>query len=98
LKQRKKDDVVEKTLALVVIENYNGKVLNIYAYIFISAWITYYGTTKHKKFDFKDVSSLNFSSQKFIFIINDTLSSVVGGKSLTLTNNLKLDFVIIVPS
>lgn len=92
LKQRKKDDVVEKTLALVVIENYNGKVLNIYAYIFISACF------KHMKFDFKDVSSLNFSSQKFIFIINDTLSSVVGGKSLTLTNNLKLDFVIIVPS
>lgn len=33
----KKDDVVEKTLALVVIENNNGNVLNIYAHISISA-------------------------------------------------------------
>jgi hypothetical protein len=47
---------------LVVIENNNGKVLNIYAHISISAWIIYYGATKHMKFDFKHVSSLNLSS------------------------------------
>ena len=49
-------------------------------------------------FDSKQVSALKPSIQKFVSTANGTSTSVIGEGSLSLTNNLNLDSVLVVPS
>lgn len=44
------------------------------------------------------VSPFKPSSQKVVFITNDNTTLVIGERSLTLTDTLNLDLVLIVPS
>ena len=49
-------------------------------------------------FDSRQVSSLNPSNQKFVSTTNGTSTPVIGEGSLTLTDILNLDSVLVVPS
>ena len=48
-------------------------------------------------FDFRQVSPLRPSSQKIVSTINGNTTPVIGEESLTLTDTLNLDFVLVVP-
>ena len=62
-----------------------GKVLNTFASIINNTWIIYSGATNHMTFDSRHISSLRQSLW-------------IGGGSLTLTDTLNLDSILIVPS
>ena len=63
-----------------------------------SAWIIDSGATDHVTFDSRQVNSINPSSKKFVFTANGGKAPIIGNSSLTLTNTLNLDSVLIVPS
>ncbi|KAL5769631.1 hypothetical protein ACOSP7_013785 [Xanthoceras sorbifolium] len=90
-------DVAEKTSALIAATD-NGKVLNISAPIMNSTWIIDSGATDHMTFDSKQVSSFKFSLQKVVSTANGNTTPVIGEGPLTLTEDLYLDYVLVVPS
>jgi hypothetical protein len=63
-----------------------------------SAWIIDSGATHHMTFDYGQVSPLKPSSQKFVSTANGTSVPIIGEGSLSLTETLNLDFVLVVPS
>lgn len=75
-----------------------GKVLNIISPVSDSAWIIKSGATDHMAFDSRQVSRLKTSSQKFVSTTNSTSTPVNGEGSLTLTETLNLDSILVVPS
>ena len=52
----------------------------------------------HMKFDSRQVPPLKYSSQNSISTANGTSISIIGEGSLSLTNTLNLDSVLVVPS
>ena len=93
-----KDDSGEKFSALVAAGGNGGKVLNISTLDSNSAWIIDFGTTDHMTFDSRQVSPLKSSSQHSVSTVNGTSIPIIGEGSLSLTNTLNLDSVLVVPS
>ena len=91
-------NVVEKASALVVATNHGGKFLNTFTHVINSAWIIDFGATDHMTFDSKQVSPLRPSSKKIVSTANCNTTLVIGEGSLTLTDTLNLDSVLVVPS
>ena len=75
-----------------------GKVLNISTHVSNSAWIIDSGATDHMTFDSRQVSPLKSSSQNSVSTTNGTSIPIIGEGSLSLTNTLNLDYVLVVPS
>ena len=75
-----------------------GKVLNISTPVSNSAWIIDSGAKDHMTFDSRQVSPLKSSSQNFVSTANGTSIPIIGEGSLSLTNTLNLDSVLVVPS
>ena len=75
-----------------------GKVLNISPPVSNSAWTIDSSATDHMKFDYRQVSPLKSSSQHYVSTANGTSIPIIGEGSLSLTNTLNLDFVLVVPS
>ena len=92
------DDSDEKSLTLVAAAGNGGKVLNISTLVSNSAWIIDSGATDHMTFDSRQVSPLKSSSQHSVSTANGTLIPIIGEGSLSLTNTLNLDSVLVVPS
>ena len=92
------DDSGEKSLALAATTSNGGKVLNISTPVSNSACIIDSGATDHMTFDSRQVSPLKSSSQNSVSTANDTSISIIGEGSLSLTNTLNLDYVLVVPS
>ena len=92
------DDRVEKSSALATAAGNSGKVLNISTPISNSAWIIDFGATDHMTFDSRKVSPLKSSSQNSVSTANGTSIPIIGEGSLSLTNTLNLDSVLVVPS
>ena len=63
-----------------------------------SAWIIDSGATDHMTFDSRQVWPLKYSSQNSISTANGTLILIIEEGSLSLTNTLNLDSVLVVPS
>lgn len=61
--------------------------------IYSSTWIIDSGATDHMIYDFRQVSSLKPSSQKFVCTANGTPTRVIGEGSLSFFDNLSLDSV-----
>ena len=57
-----------------------------------------FGATDHMTFDSRQVSPLRPSSQKIVSTANDNTTPIIGEGSLTLTDTLNLDSVLVVPS
>ena len=76
---------------------HGGKFLNAFTPVINSAWIIDSGVTYHITFDSRQVSPLRPSSQKNISITNGNITLVIGEGSLTLTDTLNLDSVLVVP-
>ena len=93
-----KDDNGEKSSALATAASNGGKVLNISTPVSNSAWIIDSGVTDHMTFDSRQVSPLKFSSQHSVSTANGTSIPIIGEGSLSLTNTLNLDSVLVVPS
>ena len=75
-----------------------GKVLNISTPVSNNAWIIDFGATDHMTFDSKQVSLLKSSSQHSVSTANGTPIPIIGEGSLSLTNTLNLDSILVVPS
>ena len=92
------DDSGEMSSALPATAGNGGKVLNISTPVSNSAWIIDSGATDHMTFDSRQVSPLKYSSQNSVSNANGTSIPIIGEGSLSLTNTLNLDFVLVVPS
>ena len=75
-----------------------GKVLNISTSVSNSAWIIDFGATDHMTFDSRQVSPLKSSSQNSVSTANGTSIPIIREGSLSLTNTLNLDSVLVIPS
>ncbi|WJZ83066.1 hypothetical protein VitviT2T_002777 [Vitis vinifera] len=93
-----KANVAEKASALVATTDHGGKFLNTFTPVINSAWIIDSGATDHMTFDSRQVSPLRPSSQKIVSTANGNTTPVIGKGSLTLTDTLNLDSVLVVPS
>ena len=91
-------NVDEKASALITATDYGGKFLNTSTHVINSAWIIDFGAIDHMTFDSRQVSPLRPSSQKIVSAANDNTTLVIGEGSLTLTDTLNLDYVLVVPS
>nr|CAN81557.1 hypothetical protein VITISV_010784 [Vitis vinifera] len=91
-------NVVEKAFALVAATDHGGKFLNTFTPVINSAWIIDFGAIDHMTFDSRQVSPLRPSSQKIVSTSNGNTTPVIGEGSLTLTDTLNLDSVLVVPS
>ena len=92
------DDSGEKSSALAATTCNDGKVLNISTPVSNSAWIIDSGAMDHMTFDSRQVSPLKSSSQNYVSTANGTSIPIIGEGSLSLTNTLNLDSVLVVPS
>jgi hypothetical protein len=92
------EDVAETTSALVARRGNGGKALNSLALISNSTWIIDSGATDHMTFDSRQVASLIPSSQKFISTANGSFAPIIGEGSLSLSDTLNLNSVLVVPS
>ena len=92
------EDSGKKSSTLVAAAGNGGKVLNISKPISNSAWIIDSGATDHMTFDSRQVSPLKSSLQNFVSTANGTSIPIIGEGSLSLTNTLNLDSVLVVPS
>jgi len=63
-----------------------------------STWINDTGATDHMTFDSRQISFMKTSSKELISTANGNTTSIIGKGSLTLTNILTLDSVLVVPS
>ena len=97
-KKKIEANVAEKASALVAATDYGGKFLNTSTPVINNAWIIDSGATDHMTFDSRQVSPLRPSSQKFVSTANGNTTPVNREGSLTLTDTLNLDFVLVVPS
>ena len=91
-------NVAEKASALVATTDHGGKVLNTSTPIINSTWRIDSSAIDHMTFDFRQISPLRPSSQKIVSIANGNTTLVLGEGSLTLTDTLNLDSVLVVPS
>ncbi|RVW66051.1 Retrovirus-related Pol polyprotein from transposon TNT 1-94 [Vitis vinifera] len=91
-------NVAEKASALVVATDHGGKFLNTFTPVINSAWIIDFGAIDHMTFDSRQVSPLRPSSQKTVSTANGNTTPVIRERSLTLTDTLNLDSVLVVPS
>ena len=99
IETKTKDDSIEKSSALAAAATGNGgKVLNISTPVSNSAWIIDSSAMDHMTFDSRQVSPLKSSSQNSVSTTNGTSIPIIGEGSLSLTNTLNLDFVLIFPS
>ena len=92
------DSSREKSSALVAAAGNGGKVLNISIPVSNSAWIIDSGATDHMTFDSRQVSPLKSSSQNSVSIADGTSIPIIGEGSLSLTNTLNLDSILVLPS
>ena len=92
------DDSGEKSSALAAATGNGGKVLNISTPVSNSAWIIDSSAMDHMKFDSRQVSPLKSSSQNSVSTANGTSIPIIGEGSLSLTNTLDLDSILVVPS
>ena len=93
-----KANVAKKASALVAATDHGGKFLNTFTPIINSAWIIDSGATDHMTFDSRQVSTFRPFSQKIVSTANGNTTPVIGEGSLTLTDTLNLDYVLVVPS
>ena len=93
-----KADSDEKSSALAAATGNGGKVLNISTPVSNSAWIIDSGATDHMTFYSRQVSPLKPSSQNYVSTANGTSIPIIGEGSLSLTNTLNLDSILVVPS
>ena len=91
-------NVADKASALVAAIDYDGKFLNTSTPVINSTWIIDSSATNHMTLDSRQVSPLRSSSQKIVFTANGNTTPVITDGSLTLTNTLNLDSVLVVPS
>ena len=83
---------------MVAAASNDGKVLNMSTPVSNSAWIIDLGALDHMTFDFRKVSSLKPSPQKFVSTANGTSVPIIGEGSLSFTDTLNLDYLLVVPS
>ncbi|KAG6687043.1 hypothetical protein I3842_11G050900 [Carya illinoinensis] len=76
----------------------SGKALHTSAPSSNSEWIIDFGATNHMTFENHHIQSMKPSEQHRVSTANGTPSLVVGEGSITLTENLSLDLVLVVPN
>ncbi|RVW50306.1 Retrovirus-related Pol polyprotein from transposon TNT 1-94 [Vitis vinifera] len=93
-----KANVAEKASVMVAATDHGGKFLNTFTPVINSAWIIDSSATDHMTFDSRQVSPLRSFSQKIVSTANGNTTPIIGERSLTLTDTLNFDSVLVVPS
>ncbi|XP_026450554.1 uncharacterized protein LOC113350634 [Papaver somniferum] len=91
-----KDSVV--TSASVARAGNDGKVLNVSSLVSNNSWIVDSGATDHMTCDSKQISSLKPNLQKTVSTANGSQAPITGEGSISLTETLNLDSVLVVPT
>ncbi|KAJ8645644.1 hypothetical protein MRB53_007392 [Persea americana] len=88
----------EEASSLIATSGNLGKALNASTPNNNSAWIIDSGATDHMTFDVNYIQSMKPSKQPIVSTANGTPSPVIGEGSITVTKDLNLDSVLVVPS
>lgn len=91
-----KDSMV--TTASVARAGNDGKVLNTSSLVSNNTWIVDSGATDHMTFDSRKISSLKPSLEKTVSTANGSQAPITGEGSISLTETLNLDSVLVVPT
>ena len=83
---------------MIAVTDYGGKFLNTSTPVINSAWIIDSGAIGHMTFDSRQVLPLRPSSQKNVSTANGNTTPIIGEGSLTLTDTLNLDSILVAPS
>ncbi|KAI5335140.1 hypothetical protein L3X38_025273 [Prunus dulcis] len=96
-----KDDfehVAEQIPAFVIDIGNNGKVLKVSASVLNNTWIIDSSATEHMSFDSKQVQTIKSSPQLMVSTVDGNADLVIGEDTISLTDNLSLDTILVVPS
>jgi hypothetical protein len=88
----------EKASSFIATSGNVGKAFHNSTPISHSEWIIDSGATNHMTFNNNHIQSIKSSDQHIVSIADGTPSPVLGRGSISLTKNLKLDLVLVVPS
>ena len=88
----------EKASSFLVTTGNVGKTLHSSTPVSHSEWIIDSGVINHMTFNNNHIQSIKSSDQHIVSTANGTPSLVLGEVSISLTKNLNLDYVLVVPS
>ena len=89
---------LKKASSFIATSENVGKTLHTSIPVSHSEWIIDSGATNHMTFDNNHMKSIKSSDQHIVSIADGTLFPVLREGSISLTKNLNLDFVLVVPS
>ena len=76
----------------------DGKALNVSTSVMNNTWIIDSGATEHMTCDSRQVSSLKNSTHTEVNVANGDVAPVLGEGTISLSDTMKLDIVLVVPS
>lgn len=93
-----KDDAIETTSAMIAITGNGGKSFCVSTPVSNNTWIIDSGASNHMIVNSRQITKVKPSLQKFVSIANGDEALIIGEGSLTLSDTLNLDDVLVVPS
>ncbi|KAM2733441.1 hypothetical protein EV2_036866 [Malus domestica] len=92
------DQIADKASAMIAAAGSDGKALSTSTSVMNNTWIIDSGATEHMTCDSRQVPSLKTSTQTEVNVANGNAVPVIGEGVVSLSDTMKLDTVLVVPS
>jgi hypothetical protein len=92
------DQIADKASAMLAATGRDGKALSTSTFVMNNTWIIDSGATEHMTCDSRQVPSLKTSAQTEVNVANGNVIPVIREGTVSLTDTMKLDTVLVVPS
>jgi len=92
------DQIADKASVMVAATGRDGKALSTSTSVMNNTWIIDSGATKHMTCNSRQVPSLKTSAQTEVNVANGNVAPVIGEGTVSLTDTMELDTVLVVPS
>ena len=92
------DQIADKASTMIAATGSDGKALSTSTFVTNNTWIIDFGATKHMTCNSRQVPSLKTSTQTEVNVANGNVILVIGAGTISLTDTMKLDIVLVVPS
>ncbi|XP_070668503.1 uncharacterized protein [Malus domestica] len=90
--------MAEKLSALLTDMGNDGKDLQVFASATNNAWIIDFGATEHMTCDSRQIQTLKPSTKTFVSVANSNVALIIGEGTVSLSDTLNLDTVLVVPT
>jgi hypothetical protein len=92
------DQIADKASAMIAATGSDSMALSTSTFVTNNTWIIDSGATKHMTCNSRQVPSLKTSTQTEVNVANGNVILVIGAGTISLTDTMKLDIVLVVPS